>query len=648
MVQELDAIPTPTTTAARMLELGMDRGSTKQQYIEVLSADPALTLQLLRNANSPDRKDVPGIEVGGAIEALDGEFLRCLAFTTCTPEGEGSEQERDESSGMTALRRHAVATASIARELAFVREYFQPEEAFAAGMMSVVGQLALATLKPAAVAELRQRAVGCAPERVAELEADLCGVGRDEMAVAIGEAWDLAIEMRQVLSFQGRSFNELDRDCPRQDQELVTLVRTARRLAAEAGFPTQEGLEESQPAEDVAEALESIDVEAMIEHGKRAVASAAERSRPKHDGDAHRMRNLRVANNELAHLLHRSEHRRQAADSVTKVLRFGLHRLGEGDPLSGLMYLTMESMGFKRIAFIKPDVEEARLIVKASSAMRGNQRVEEGSWIPFPTKNRAFGIPVIASRGDDVPEHLQLLELLGVSACAIAPLIDKEGKCHGYLTADQGPAGGAPVPGDDNCLGIIADQACLLLEYERMTREMERLATVDPLTGAATRRRMMDRLDNLIGLTTRTRQPLSLVMMDLDHFKQFNDTMGHQVGDRLLQDLVKVLDANTRKTDLVARYGGEEFVVVYPGADLDAAYRAADMLRQAVYDFGIEHAEEYNRTPISISMGVAQLHFTEDGTLDEDALALIGRADAALYEAKHNGRNRVERAEHAA
>ena len=64
--------------------------------------------------------------------------------------------------------------------------------------------------------------------------------------------------------------------------------------------------------------------------------------------------------------------------------------------------------------------------------------------------------------------------------------------------------------------------------------------------------------------------------MDLDHFKKFNDTMGHQVGDRLLQDLVKVLQANTRKTDLVARYGGEEFVVVYPGADVEHAHHAAD------------------------------------------------------------------------
>jgi diguanylate cyclase (GGDEF)-like protein len=308
------------------------------------------------------------------------------------------------------------------------------------------------------------------------------------------------------------------------------------------------------------------------------------------------------------------------------------------------MYLTMSSMGFQRIAFLAPpdfEADEVVLTVRASSAARGHNSVAEGSKAAFD--GTGFLAPVLARRGDGVSEHEPVLELLGVSACVIAPLTDREGVCHGYMTADHGPGGHAPAPGDERCLGIIADQAQLMLEYERMTREMRRLATADPLTGAATRRRMMDRLDTLIALAGRTRQPLSLAIMDLDHFKQFNDTMGHQVGDRLLQDLVKVLDRETRKTDLVARYGGEEFVVVFPGANVESAARLAEHLRQAVFDFGVDHAEDYNDTPISISIGVAELRMAEDAVA-EDAMALIGRADKALYDAKHNGRNRVERA----
>jgi diguanylate cyclase (GGDEF)-like protein len=339
-----------------------------------------------------------------------------------------------------------------------------------------------------------------------------------------------------------------------------------------------------------------------------------------------------------------SEQQRRSADSVTKVLRYGLHRLGEGDPLTGLMYLTMESMNFKRISFIKPDFDESRLTVELSSALRGSQRVPEQSWVPFPTKTRAFGIPTLVNVQDDVPEHQALLGLLGVQSAAVAPLVDQQGRCHGYLAADKGKAGGPPAPGDDRCLGIIADQACLLLEFERMTREMQRMATVDPLTGAATRRRLMERLEHLMALSERTRQPLSIAIMDLDHFKRFNDALGHQVGDRLLIDLVRVISANVRKTDLVARYGGEEFVVVLAGAPLAGAAIAAEELRKAVYDFGIEQAETYGNVPISISTGIAELRIAEDGSVMEDALTLIGRADQALYRAKHNGRNRVEQA----
>ena len=115
--------------------------------------------------------------------------------------------------------------------------------------------------------------------------------------------------------------------------------------------------------------------------------------------------------------------------------------------------------------------------------------------------------------------------------------------------------------------------------------------------------------------TRRFGHPMSLLMVDVDHFKHINDTQGHQVGDKLLVNLVKVLEANVRKTDLVARYGGEEFVVVFPGAGIDDAERISDALRQAVFDYGVEHADEYNRTPISISIGVAQVAAVEDGLL---------------------------------
>ena len=643
LVQKLDAIPTPTTTATRMLELALDVEATAAQYATVIATDPGLALQVLRDSNSPERRELPG-DLRGLVMGIGRENLQRLAYTTCTPEGVGSELERERDSGMTCLRRHLVAVATAAEEIARRTDCPEPELAFTAGLVSRIGSMALASLRPERARQLRKLAQGTDQSELTSMEIELFGCSQGQMAGALAEAWDLGPELREVLRYQDRPTDEIDRDCPRQDQQLVACVRAGQVIATRAGYPAFEGLHPEGMSSDVEDMLDLVDCDAVTTLVQEACDRAAERAKPTSGDAEQRVRMLRIANNELAHLLATSERQRRSADSVTKVLRFGLHRLGEGDPLTGLMYLTMESMNFKRITFIKPSPEDGRLLVEMSSAMRGSQRVPEQSWVPFPTRTRAFGIPSVVSYTDEAPEHQALLGLLGVQTCVIAPLIDQQGKCHGYLAADKGKGGGPPTPGDDRCLGIIADQACLLLEFERLTREMQRMATVDPLTGAATRRRLMDRLEHLVVLTERTRQPLSLAIMDLDHFKKFNDTMGHQVGDRLLIDLVKVLTANTRKTDLVARYGGEEFVVVLPGAALAGAKIAAEELRKAVYDFGREHAESYNDMPISISIGVAELRFDEDGSLAEDAMSLIGRADQALYRAKSAGRNRVEEA----
>ena len=114
MAQKLDALPTPTGTAVRMLELAVDAEATPAQFAGVVTTDPGLALQVLRDSNSPERRDVPAGELERAILASKRDFLVRLAYTTCTPEGEGHEAERDRESGMTALRRHSYAVAEAA------------------------------------------------------------------------------------------------------------------------------------------------------------------------------------------------------------------------------------------------------------------------------------------------------------------------------------------------------------------------------------------------------------------------------------------------------------------------------------------------------------------------------------------------------
>lgn len=161
----------------------------------------------------------------------------------------------------------------------------------------------------------------------------------------------------------------------------------------------------------------------------------------------------------------------------------------------------------------------------------------------------------------------------------------------------------------------------------------------DPLTGAFNRASMDEALDREIKLAERYDRPLSMIVMDVDHFKSVNDTMGHVAGDTVLQAIVECTGTCIRSTDIVFRYGGEEFVVLLSNTDLPGAALLAERIRQRVEHHRVD-GKKGESIKITLSLGVAQLQNTEDAT------TFFCRADKALYEAKGLGRNRVVISEH--
>ena len=170
-------------------------------------------------------------------------------------------------------------------------------------------------------------------------------------------------------------------------------------------------------------------------------------------------------------------------------------------------------------------------------------------------------------------------------------------------------------------------------------RELAHLADNDVLTGIANRRRFEHELEREKKRAGRSGSPLSLVMVDVDYFKKYNDTYGHVAGDDCLRRVAAVIrDSLGRPTDLAARYGGEEFAVLLPGTEAQGARNVAEHVRQAVMQAAIPHAANPPGV-VTISAGVCTMRFASGD--DTDPTLLVERADALLYRAKQSGRNRV-------
>ncbi len=267
--------------------------------------------------------------------------------------------------------------------------------------------------------------------------------------------------------------------------------------------------------------------------------------------------------------------------------------------------------------------------------------------VEMPTARMFFGSLVLAAG------------MGGVAALASKPLADVTGSTRGLLVGSYVVGALSLVA---RAIGALADPAAtglhasfyltlpllagyatvlgasvafLLMQTERADFTAKQLASTDPLTGAFNRRTFLELMEKELSRARRFDTPLSLVMLDLDHFKKVNDTHGHLVGDRVLQRFADIVRAELRKEDVLVRYGGEEFCVLVPDVAGPGAVTLAGRIRAAVArePFLVEGVE----LEVTTSAGVAAR--IDEGPEDVDRL--VNRADEALYMAKRRGRNRV-------
>lgn len=175
-------------------------------------------------------------------------------------------------------------------------------------------------------------------------------------------------------------------------------------------------------------------------------------------------------------------------------------------------------------------------------------------------------------------------------------------------------------------------------ELEVMNKELQRLSQIDPLTGLFNRRYFQELYQNLYSCSSINKTPLSILMIDIDFFKKYNDCYGHLSGDECLVKVAnRISIIQQSSTSIVSRYGGEEFIILLPNTDTLQAKKIATELLQSVESLKIAHIQSCINPNVTVSIGIA----TETNFDNSDALILIENADQALYKAKESGRNQV-------
>ncbi len=228
--------------------------------------------------------------------------------------------------------------------------------------------------------------------------------------------------------------------------------------------------------------------------------------------------------------------------------------------------------------------------------------VTESLCVPFMAQNEALGIVSLQMRAAAEPQD---------------PMPRTSGEAERQLAA------------------VLARQVALALGNLKLKETLKNQSICDPLTGLFNRRYMEESLEREFSRANRNKTSVAIVMMDLDHFKRFNDTFGHQAGDALLRTLGDFLKRNTRGQDIACRYGGEEFALVLTDSTLAGAMQRSEILRKQIKQLSVEYAGQLLGA-VSASMGVAM--FPDHGTTMGDVLRA---ADQALYFAKREGRDRV-------
>lgn len=609
-----DQLPSPRGVALAVLELSRRENVTLGEIARVVQTDPALSSRLIKLANAGSQIARPVVSLQEAVVRLGIASVRQLAlgFSLLDQYRSG----RCTAFDYQAYWSHSLLMGLAMQGLAGRIRVAAPDEMFICGLLAQIGRLALATAYPAEYDTVLKAWQADASQPLAARERTVLATDHNELGMVMLSDWGIPQAFTDPILHYEEATAGYSQDS--RSNSMLLMLRLAHRLA-DLGLAS----EEARPllAQEWIALAEKLDIKPDI-----------------------------------------------AGPFIDEVIA-NWREWGTILKIPTVALPAFEEMHRSREAGA-PAAESTplRIVVADGNAFSRRKTmallVENSAHIVYPADN---GNTALALAMEVLPHviiaHYNLPGLDGAELCQalretedgkrmyILLMSDEHGEDPLVRTYEAGADG--YVPGTISAKGLRTrlqaaqhlvelqnawekDRAQLrqtMAELAVANRRLANAALTDLLTGLPNRRAAMDQLQQVWSTADRANQPLSVMVIDVDHFKQINDTYGHAAGDMVLREAAEVLRVSARRGDSVCRIGGEEFLVICPNTDIKSALQSAERLRATL----AAHRIDIGQSPhyITISVGVASRHAK---TADIDAL--VSLADQALYAAKQAGRNR--------
>ncbi|MES9899513.1 MAG: HDOD domain-containing protein [Sedimenticola sp.] len=639
-IQELPPIP---AVAIKLLQLTAAEDVIIADLSRVIKTDPSLAVKVLRLVNSAAYQLPKRItSLQHAVTILGFSRIRQVAL------GLSLFQHLRRHLGsprfdMFHYWQHCLSVATIAKSLARASAHTDPDAAYVAGLLHDIGKLILETYGKISYSEILS-SFRSNSELLIEEERKVLGIGHDDIGDIICRQWGLPENITTVVRLHHRSFTQ--QGLSAEDEKLVAIVSLANFIAWTQGIGSvnQRCRIVLQPEVEQYIDLDELDLSAIVQQLDREVSEIGQFYQLHFPTSDQLRANLLQATLQLNRInssyyfgapLQSTDsnaasvkeslltpHRSLDAESILSMTLEALHK---ELPYKTLLYLVTEP-GSRKLTFKRSFPPDS---VNAYSDFEMELTAASGAFLDC----LRLRSPAVAD--GRTPAEQKALSLLNTEFLGLAP-VTGSGRLMGILAVI--PVSGIPLSGTEelNGLALVAGELGLALEHAELFTTVKVQADHDPLTGIFNRRSFLAHLDQIIEQLEHTAPSLAIGMVDVDHFKQFNDRFGHTIGDKVLRLITDTMNAENRSSDLIGRYGGDEFIFALTGVTENEAVLFAERLRKAVEAKGKQLAKRFEGQPLSISIGLTMC----TGSLPTTE-ALITAADTALYRAKQQGKNRV-------